>query len=577
MAGMDLKQLYLLKRQENAAFSMERALLGQYREAQKQVQKTLRDLFERDDGSVAPLKSAMTQAEAEAIYGKGNIIMQDGRPWLVSEKGKRLITRQSTLHDRLSTIIEQLQKQQKTGLQATLRKSYMDSYYRTVFNMQRQAGFAFDFVQLDEKAVQRAILTPWYRGKNFSSRIWADKRKLAASLERRITQGIISGQDMDVMSGLVAHDMDVNYSAAQRLVRTEVNHVYNDAAAGSYAEAGCERYRFVATLDSKTSDICRKLDGQIFRLEDRQPGVNCPPMHPWCRSTTIPIFEDDGPSVPQTRAARDPKTGKTIQVPAGMTYSQWEKSIRPKVEQTPAKKTEAPKKTEREELLERIKAMTPTSYEDLVKQQKPASMTPEQTQAMSRYIGSDYVDINAYLRGDMRPQDAQALGVKALADRMQEVTQKDVLKQDTMLYRGTGIRSIIHDGVFGDPSELLTEYDPRWALARNRVVADKFAARLDEMVEEDAVIEMSGILSTSTSEKHSKYFIEGREQGTACMFRILAPKGSHCAIAGSLNDIEEEVMLSHRSRFRLVGYERAVKETEDSEGNPWIIYLQLLI
>ena len=88
---------------------------------------------------------------------------------------------------------------------------------------------------------------------------------------------------------------------------------------------------------------------------------------------------------------------------------------------------------------------------------------------------------------------------------------------------------------------------------------------------------MSGILSTSTSEKHSKYFIEGREQGTACMFRILAPKGSHCAIAGSLNDIEEEVMLSHRSRFRLVGYERAVEETEDSEGNPWIIYLQLLI
>ncbi|WP_113613624.1 minor capsid protein [Staphylococcus aureus] len=47
-------------------------------------------------------------------------------------------------------------------------------------------------------------------------------------------------------------------------------------------------YKYVAKIDSKTSKLCHSLNGKVFKVKDMIPGVNAPPMHPWCRSTTVP-------------------------------------------------------------------------------------------------------------------------------------------------------------------------------------------------------------------------------------------------------------------------------------------------
>ncbi|MCS5343623.1 minor capsid protein [Staphylococcus aureus] len=47
-------------------------------------------------------------------------------------------------------------------------------------------------------------------------------------------------------------------------------------------------YKYVAKIDSKTSKLCHSLNGKILKVKDMIPGVNAPPMHPWCRSTTVP-------------------------------------------------------------------------------------------------------------------------------------------------------------------------------------------------------------------------------------------------------------------------------------------------
>lgn len=46
-------------------------------------------------------------------------------------------------------------------------------------------------------------------------------------------------------------------------------------------------YKYVAKIDKKTSKICHSLNGKVFKVKDMIPGVNAPPMHPWCRSTTV--------------------------------------------------------------------------------------------------------------------------------------------------------------------------------------------------------------------------------------------------------------------------------------------------
>ena len=76
--------------------------------------------------------------------------------------------------------------------------------------------------------------------------------------------------------------MGVGMSDARRLVRTELNYVQNRAALDSIKDAGMKYYRFVATLDRRTSAACRAHDGKIYPVDEGSPGTNMPPLHPHC-------------------------------------------------------------------------------------------------------------------------------------------------------------------------------------------------------------------------------------------------------------------------------------------------------
>ena len=117
----------------------------------------------------------------------------------------------------------------------------------------------------------------------------------------------------------------MNAYCARRIVRTESAYVANAAQAKAYDEAGIDRYRFVATLDSRTCECCGALDGKVFELAKAKPGTNYPPMHPFCRSTTIADFGGDELEGLERRA-KD-KDGNTVKVPADMTYEQWKQGL----------------------------------------------------------------------------------------------------------------------------------------------------------------------------------------------------------------------------------------------------------
>ncbi|MFR1518139.1 MAG: minor capsid protein [Clostridia bacterium] len=120
--------------------------------------------------------------------------------------------------------------------------------------------------------------------------------------------------------------MGVGAMQARRLVRTESCYVANQAEMESYRECEIDKYRFVATLDLRTSEICATLDGKEFPVDKEQLGVNCPPMHPNCRSTTIAVF-DKKIMDKMRRRAIDPETGEDVFVPANMDYAEWKKKF----------------------------------------------------------------------------------------------------------------------------------------------------------------------------------------------------------------------------------------------------------
>ncbi|MUP47738.1 hypothetical protein C3L57_00605 [Veillonellaceae bacterium M2-8] len=60
-----------------------------------------------------------------------------------------------------------------------------------------------------------------------------------------------------------------------------------------------------------------------------------PPFHCYCRSTTIPYIEGITDGADDTRAARNPVTGKTVFVEGDLNYEEWyNKYVKPHVEPT---------------------------------------------------------------------------------------------------------------------------------------------------------------------------------------------------------------------------------------------------
>jgi len=102
------------------------------------------------------------------------------------------------------------------------------------------------------------------------------------------------------------------------LVRTSINQVANAASQQVY-EANqdiTKKYKYVATLDTRTSPICRALDGKEFEY-GKGP---TPPQHFNCRSTTVPILDlpRGAPPVPEGKRA-----AAGGMVPGNTTYGEW--------------------------------------------------------------------------------------------------------------------------------------------------------------------------------------------------------------------------------------------------------------
>jgi SPP1 gp7 family putative phage head morphogenesis protein len=140
------------------------------------------------------------------------------------------------------------------------------------------------------------------------------------AIAKRLIGSLQFGEEAKTVKQLIAAGGQATAVADNQviaLIRTSINQVANTASQQVY-EANQDitpRYRYVATLDTRTSAICRALDGKEFEY-GRGP---MPPQHFNCRSTTVPVI-DPGILPPSTTATRASKDG---QVPINQSYGEW--------------------------------------------------------------------------------------------------------------------------------------------------------------------------------------------------------------------------------------------------------------
>lgn len=236
---------------------------------------------------------------------------------------------------RLQSLEQQLQEQTRPFVQGetdAMRKAlieqYQDSYMRTSYDVQAAKGrFTADFSRFNEAQLRLVVSQPWAKdGKDFSQRVWKSYQKeLPSYLMDAVLRGTVMGWGPQKVGQMMhARFQDVKRNDVHRLVTSEMAHVAEEATVKAYEENQIEQYEYMATLESHTCGVCARLDGEIFKVIERKPGVNYPIIHPRCRCTTIPYLEGLPPI--KERWARDPETGKGKLV-KNVSYSEWLKQV----------------------------------------------------------------------------------------------------------------------------------------------------------------------------------------------------------------------------------------------------------
>ena len=307
-----------------------------YKQAQKEIEGKINTWYQRfatNNGvSMAEARKMLSGADLKEFkwdvkdyikHGQDNAMTGTWMKQLENASAKFHISRLEVLKIHTQHSLEMMFEKQLGITNGTMTDILESGYYHIAYELQKGFGIGWDIAGLDQGHIKKLLSKPWaVDGKNFSERIWDNKQKLISEIHNELTRNVMLGQDPQKAIDAIAKKMNTSKNNAGRLVMTEEAYFSSAAQKDCFNDLDVEEYEIVATLDSHTSDICQSLDGQVFPMKDFEPGITAPPFHVYCRSTTVPHFDENFGQIGQ-RAARDAETGKAYYIPDNMTYKEW--------------------------------------------------------------------------------------------------------------------------------------------------------------------------------------------------------------------------------------------------------------
>lgn len=226
-----------------------------------------------------------TYGKISALYDEINIAKKNGT-LLISDLYK--FNRYYELMNALNSNLNKLGQKEIQIYGDSLKRMYLTNSQLIIDELGYYNGSG---VYANENQIKTAINSIWCKdGKHWSSRIWSNKQALQEKIKDGLVDCIARGVSKDELVNQLRKDMNVGYYEAERIARTELTYIQNQSTYDKYKEAGIEKYEFLAELDSRTSEICRKTNGKVFRMDEAQVGLNYPPLHPNCRSTVLAVL-----------------------------------------------------------------------------------------------------------------------------------------------------------------------------------------------------------------------------------------------------------------------------------------------
>lgn len=306
-----------------------------YIQAQKEIESKINNWYVRfannNQITINEAKRLLNSQELKELkwdiqeyikYGKENRLNDIWMKELENASAKYHISRLESLKIQTQQSMEVLFGNQLDEIDKMATNIYSDEYYHSCYELQKGFNIGWKIASIDENKLQKIISKPWaIDGKNFSERIWGNKTKMVNELHNQLTIMCVQGKSPDNAIKYMHKKFNTSKSQAGNLVMTESAYFSSLAQKDCFNDLDVEKYENVATLDSHTSAICQDMDGTVFDMNNFEPGVTAPPFHNYCRTTTVPHFDDDYDFVGE-RAARDDK-GNTYYVPDNLKYKDW--------------------------------------------------------------------------------------------------------------------------------------------------------------------------------------------------------------------------------------------------------------
>lgn len=262
------------------------------------VDKKIKEFYEKyGDNPAENLSYSEFQKYKQNLARKARLYPQDKTLQRLAKQDipKYKIDRLRALETDLQIQLTEATAGQEAGIYKTLQDVGKVSQATLAAWFSKSLGLEFNTIA--SRKMKQLMSADWCQGKNWSERIWADREAVGEKLTDILEKGIPQGTSLQKMSRELRDVTGNSFSNAFRVIRTESAHVDNAVTFEGYRQAqeelGLKYYKYDAFLDKRTSPICREMDGKIFKIDKMQVGVNAPPLHPNCRSTTQLVLDDE--------------------------------------------------------------------------------------------------------------------------------------------------------------------------------------------------------------------------------------------------------------------------------------------
>lgn len=181
---------------------------------------------------------------------------------------------QEALKKQLGSILDALQNKEFETIAEYLTGCYEDGFLGTLYDIHGQ-GIPFIF-PIDQTQVVEAVQTDSKISANLYARLGEDVSYLKKSIRAELSRGIVNGSTWTEIAVHIAHGMNSPFhkamNNAMRIARTEGHRIQNRAQMDTLnraKEKGADVVKqWISTLDNRTRETHRILDGQIREIEE---------------------------------------------------------------------------------------------------------------------------------------------------------------------------------------------------------------------------------------------------------------------------------------------------------------------